>query len=364
MHAPLIVDLPARLAAIGDPRHTRGRRHSIGCILAVALCAIPSGARSLRAIGPWAQAAPQHALARLDARLTSAELGIRSAPSPSTIRRALTMCAPAALAALARPEEIGVLAVDGKTLRGTATAEQAAVHVMAAMAPGGRIAAQLTVPAKSSEIAALQDLLGPLDIAGAVVTADALHTQPASSRLIAEQFGADYILTVKANQPALFDQVKRLPWGQAPTGATPRHRAHSRSETRTAKALSLDGLCFPHAVQAVRIRRHITDLRTKKSSWTCAYVVASLTAERAGAAEIASLVRGHWGIEALHHVRDATFGEDACKVRTGHAPANLAALRSLAALLLRALGRTTVPDALRWVSHECFKRPLDLIALR
>jgi len=58
-----------------------------------------------------------------------------------------------------------------------------------------------------------------------------------------------------------------------------------------------------------------------------------------------------------------TFGEDACRVRTGHAPANLAALRSLTVLLLRALGRTTVPDALRWVSHECFKRPLDLIGL-
>jgi len=196
-----------------------------------------------------------------------------------------------------------------------------------------------------------------------VVTADALHTQRATARYLTEQCGADYILTVKRNQPSLFDQVKRLPWAQAPTGDTDRHRAHGRAETRTVKALSIEGLGFPYAAQAVRIRRHVTDLRTGKVSWTCAYAVTSLGAEQAGAARLGALVRGHWAIEVLHHVRDTTFAEDACKVRSGHGPANLATLRSLAALLLSALGRPTIPDAIRWVSYACFTRPLDLIGL-
>ncbi|MDT0301297.1 hypothetical protein [Streptomonospora wellingtoniae] len=154
-----------------------------------------------------------------------------------------------------------------------------------------------------------------------------------------------------------------MPWAQAPTGDTDRHRAHGRAETRTVKALSIEGLGFPHAVQAVRIRRHVTDLRTGKASWTLAYAVTSLPGEQAGAGRLGALVRGHWAIEVLHHVRDTTFAEDACKVRTGHGPVNLAALRSLAALLLTELKCPTTPDAIRWVSHGCFTRPLDLIGI-
>ncbi|QBI56160.1 ISAs1 family transposase [Streptomonospora litoralis] len=360
---PAIGDLAQNLTAVDDPRDERGIRHEIGTVLAIALCALLCGSRSLRAIGQWAANTPHHTRTRLGCRITDPELDVRTAPSTSTIRRVLLACAPASVAALARPESTTVLAIDGKTLRGSATAGQAAAHVLAALNTGGRIAAQVPVADKTSEIAAVQDLLGPLDIGGAVVTADALHTQTSTARYLTEQRGADYILTVKRNQPSLFEQVTRLPWAQAPTGDTDRHRAHGRAETRTVKALSIEGLGFPHAVQAVRIRRHVTDLRTGKVSWTCAYAVTSLEAERAGAARLGTLVRGHWAIEALHHVRDTTFAEDACKVRSGHGPANLAALRSLAALLLSALARPTIPDAIRWVSYACFTRPLDLIGI-
>ncbi|MBB4930670.1 putative transposase YbfD/YdcC [Lipingzhangella halophila] len=360
---PAVGDLAQRLTAVDDPRDERGIRHEIGTVLVIALCALLCGSRSLRAIGQWAANTPQHTRTRLGCRITDPELGLRTAPSTSTIRRVLLACTPAGVAALARPDSTAVLALDGETLRGSATAQQAATHVLAALAPGGRIAAQVPVAGKTSEIAAVEDLLGPLDIDGTVVTADALHTQTSTARYLAEQRGADYILTVKRNQPSLFEQVTRLPWAQAPTGDTDRHRAHGRAETRTVKALSIEVLGFPHAVQAVRIRRHVTDLRTGEVSWTCAYAVTSLPAERAGAARLGGLVRGHWAIEALHHVRDSTFAEDACKVRTGHGPANLAALRSLAALLLSALKRPTIPDAIRWVSYACFTHPLDLIGL-
>jgi len=53
-----------------------------------------------------------------------------------------------------------------------------------------------------------------------------------------------------------------------------------------------------------------------------------------------------------HHIKDTSVGEDVCKVRSGHAPDDLAAL-----------GQDTVPDAIRWVSYEAFTRPLDVIRL-
>jgi hypothetical protein len=71
-------------------------------------------------------------------------------------------------------------------------------------------------------------------------------------------------------------------------------------------------------------------MRTGKASWTVAYAVTSMEAGRAGAARIGALVRWHWNIEAWHHVKDVSLGEDACKVRSGHGPNNLAALRALA----------------------------------
>ncbi len=192
---PAVRDLAHHLAAVDDPRDGRGLRHEIGTVLATALCALLCGSRSLRAIGQWAANTPQHIRTRLGCRITDAELGVRTAPSTSTIRRVLLALAPASVAALARPEPADTLAIDGKTLRGSATAHEAAAHVLAALDPGGRIAAQVPVADKTSEIAAVKDLLGPLDIDQTVVTADALHTQRATARYLTQR-GADYILTI------------------------------------------------------------------------------------------------------------------------------------------------------------------------
>ncbi|WP_306369605.1 ISAs1 family transposase [Nocardiopsis sp. CC223A] len=255
--------------------------------------------------------------------------------------------------------------MDGKTLRGSATAVEAAVHLLAALTPDRRLVAQVRVPAGTSEIDALAVLLDGVDLAGVVVTADALHTQADTATHLVEELHADYVLTVKRNQRTLFDQVKALPWAQAPTLGTARDRGHGRAETRTVKAIDLAGrTTFPHAVQAVRVRRHVKDLRTGDVSWTCAYAVTSLEVGQADAARGGALVRGHGGIEAWHHVKDVSLGEDACTVRCGHGPDNLVALRALALVFLGRLGQDTVPDAIRWVSYEAFSRPLDVIGLR
>lgn len=364
MPAPVPVGLADKLAHLEDPRSPQGRRHSLASVLLCALCAMVAGARCLRAIGQWADAAPQHTLARLGCRISCAALGARSAPSPATIRRVLLALDPETLAALSRPETLQVVAVDGKSLRGSATATGPAVHLLAALTPDRRLVAQVRVPAGTSEIDALAVLLEGMDLTGVVVTADALHTQADTASYLVEDLHADYVLTVKRNQRALFEQVATLPWVQSPTLDTARDRGHGRAETRTVKVIDLAGATgFPHVAQAVRVRRYVRELRTGKVSWTLAYAVTSLELGQADAARISALVRGHWGIEAWHHVKDVSLGEDACKVRCGHAPDNLAALRALALVFLGRLGQDTVPDAIRWVSYEAFTRPLDVIGL-
>lgn len=145
-------------------------------------------------------------------------------------------------------------------------------------------------------------------------------------------------MPVKRNQPTLFGQVKALPWPQAPTLFTETGRGHGRTERRTVKVLTAPRIAFPHAAQVLRVHRWVKEVATGRVRRTYAYVITSLTAERADAARLAGLVRGHWRIKALHHARDVSFGEDASRVRTGHGPQNMAMLHNLVIPLLTELG--------------------------
>ncbi|TQN33210.1 DDE family transposase [Haloactinospora alba] len=353
---------PILPAEDSDPRDRRGRRHPLSCVILTGLCAVLAGARCLAAIGQWAANAPQHTLARLGARITDPALGTRQAPSPATIRRVLTALDPQTLTRLHTAEEIAVLVMDGKSLRGSATRTAAAAHLLQAMTPAGRTVAQVRVDDKASEMAAVADLLADVDITGCVISADALHTQLGTARWLVAR-GAEYLLTVKANQPTLLSQAKALPWAQAPVLEAAREHAHGRVEVRTAKVLTAPRIAFPHARQVMRIHRWVRESCTGRVRRSYAYLVTSLPAESVTAAELASLVRGHWGIEARHHIRDVSLGEDASRVRTGNAPQNMALLRDVAIGVLAGLGFASIPAAYRWVSYECFTRPLDLLRL-
>jgi hypothetical protein len=86
------------------------------------------------------------------------------------------------------------------------------------------------------------------------------------------------------------------------------------------------------------------------------YALTSLTAAQASPARLADYVRGHWGIEALHHIRDVTYAEDALKLRTGTAPRAMASLRNLAIGILRAHGHRTIAAALRRNARDATRR--------
>lgn len=108
-------------------------------------------------------------------------------------------------------------------------------------------------------------------------------------------------------------------------------QGHGRHETREVYpfAITPQQSGFPYAAQAAVILRTTHHLRSRRVTEETELVLSSRPASKMDAAQLQRLRRGHWAIEAIHHVRDVTLGEDASTVRTGHAPQNLAALRNL-----------------------------------
>jgi hypothetical protein len=181
------------------PRDPRGVRHSLTPLLGTAVAAVLTGATSLAAIGEWIADVPETVLAALQVRYDPLRRRYE-VPDESTIRQVLEGLDAAVFAATASSwlndlatarTEAGQaaartpgrrwrsLAVDGKALRGTwhHTGSGRAVHLLAVT--GSRtltVLGQVQVNGKSNELTAFVPLLEPLDLTGAVVTADALRT--------------------------------------------------------------------------------------------------------------------------------------------------------------------------------------------
>jgi predicted transposase YbfD/YdcC len=326
---------------------------------------VVAGADSYAAIAQWAARAPQATLTRLGARACTG-LGLRIAPSGPTVRRVIEAVCPDGLASLTGAATCGgMVAVDGKSARGSRHDGAPVAHLLAAMTIGGQVAAQIRIPDKTNEIGCFRDLLEHLDLEGAIVSADAMHTQRDHATFLVENKKAHYVLTVKKNQPTMYERLRRLPWEQVRSHHD-RTKGHGRLDTRVIKVLTideLDGLDFPHAAQVARITRHSTNVKTGKQTRETVYVITSLTSAQATPQRLAQIVRGHWGIEALHHVRDVTFGEDASKIRTGHGPENMATLRNLAHGRLRDASFDNIAAARREMSYDTFTAPLDLLGI-
>jgi hypothetical protein len=199
------------LRTIVDPRKRRGIRHPLICILAISVCACLSGARSFEAIAEWAGELSRDALRRLGGKRSKA-------PSEKCFRITLQRIDAAGFDRaicgwLARQELFAGagIALDGKTLRGAHDGDKAAPHLLSAVLHReGIIVAQVAVGEKTNEIPCVKPLLADLNIEGAVITADALHTQKESARFIVEDKKADYVLTVKENQPTLLQDIQDL----------------------------------------------------------------------------------------------------------------------------------------------------------
>jgi len=195
-----------------DPRKRRGVRHEIQAILATALCAVLAGARSFTAIGEWTANQSKETLKRLGTWRGKP-------PSERTYRRILgsidvaelDRCTGSWMAEQERLQAGMAIALDGKTVRGSREGDQNAIHLLSAIVHGnGTVVAQVAVESKTNEITKVEPLLEGLDIEGCVVTGDALLTQREIARHLVEDKQAEYVFTVKGNQPTLRQDIQDL----------------------------------------------------------------------------------------------------------------------------------------------------------
>ena len=219
---------------------------------------------------------------------------------------------------------------------------------------------------KESELGLASALLAELDLRGRVVTGDALYAQLELSRQVLD-LGGDYFWALKGNQPSTKEAVSLLfeqpPWGESFAHASQEGRRGDRWERRRLWASTAlnEYLGWPGLGQVCcveRVRRH-----KGKETVERAWAITSLSPERADAARLLEIWRGHWGIEnRVHWVRDVVFGEDQSQVRTGTAPQLMAALRNLVIGMLRLGGVKNISAALRHYSWKPWET-LTLIGL-
>jgi len=373
--------LRSALAQVVDPRQRRGVRHPLVVVLTAAVCAVAAGARSFVAAGEW--------VADLPAEVAAA-LGVQCrCPSESTIRRLIgqvdadrfdTVIGAFVQGLCAKVAPVGrrrVLAVDGKTLRGSRHTDSDGVdapgrHLLAVIDQHARVVlGQVKVEGKTNEITAFTPLLGTLrgiDLTGVVITADALHTQRDHVDDL-HQRGMHWLLTVKGNQPRLRRQLARLPWRQVETAHRSAGTSHGRREIRILKVVTIAaGIEFPHAAQAIQITRRTRPVSARtgrRGKWRTetVYAITDLEPHEARPDELAAWIRGHWQIEnSLHWVRDVTFAEDLSQVRAGAGPQVMASLRNLVISLHRLVGATNIAAALRHHARDA-RRPLQLLMI-
>jgi predicted transposase YbfD/YdcC len=230
------------------------------------------------------------------------------------------------------------VAIDGKSLRGSRDGN-GMVHVISAFATQARLVlAANAIPDKANEITAIPGLLAQLNLAGAIVTIDAMGCQKSVAQAIVTQ-KADYVLALKENHPDLYDDAKLWLDDSDRQGYVCAHETiekdHGRIETRrTVVSDDIDWLrqkpewAGLRALAMVESRREIGD----KVSCERRYYLCSIT----DVARIAQTIRQHWAIENQQHwILDVQFGEDAHRTRKNHSAANLGLIRRAALNLLQ-----------------------------
>lgn len=359
-----VYSLIAALMGLKDLRDARGLRYALVTVLVFVILAKLAGEDFLRGIAQWVS---EHQT-ELAAVLGLAKV---QAPSYTTYGRILGHAVDLThfesithdfFAALPGAGQTVLMALDGKTLRGTIPAGAShGVHLLAAYFPSECLVfAQVEVGQKENEIPAAPRVLGMLDLRGKTVTADALLTQRHISIQIVEGGGA-YVLPVKENQPQLLEDIRTLfapetcvkgfsPATKDFRSETKIEKGHGRIEKRTLTASSeLKGyVTWPYAEQVFKLEREFKRMNTGQVTHEVVYGITSLTAKEAGAKRLLEITRSHWGIESgLHYRRDVTLHEDRCRVRTGQAPHALAVINNLVLGLFARLGYASVPEARR-----------------
>ena len=352
---PSLVD---HFGSLPDPRINRTRRHALVDIVVIAILAVLCGADSFvdieafaKAKHPWLaerlgleNGIPVHdTFARVFARLDPDAFGKCFLGWAAELRRQGVLAA-------TREESI---ALDGKTVRhsfDTATG-QAAIHIVSAWATQHRLAlGQLKVGDKSNEITAIPELLKLLDVAGFIITIDAMGCQRAIAKAIIEK-GGEYVFNLKNNQPTLHESAELFIesaisnnfQGLSTYTFSNTTKDHGRIETRQYRLIDLpEGIAWNDekklwpGLTSIGIVQSTRQIGDKTTTETRLYITSLRAAVKGNTIRFSRAVRNHWGIEnRLHWVLDMSFSEDECRIRKDHAAENFATIRRIALNLLR-----------------------------
>ena len=334
------------LRDVPDPRSGNATRHDLLDLLMIALTASICGCESCVEFADFAE--DREPLFR---EFLGLENGL---PSHDTFSRLFRLIDPDALSQCfgrfldgLGADGGGVVAIDGKTLRRSfdKAAGRSALHVVTAFAAEAQLViGQKAVPEGGNEITAARALLELLDLKGSLVTADAIHCQSETARIVLDR-GGDYLFALKANRPATLADVEAFfadPEAEIAGRFETTDAGHGRLEVRRHAVAHDVGWLFPDGrdpdrpsmpglATIARVEAEVE--RDGKTSRSTRYYLSSatLSAER-----FAQAVRTHWSIEnGVHWILDTTFDEDRARNRKDHGPENLAIIRKLALNVLK-----------------------------
>jgi predicted transposase YbfD/YdcC len=337
--------LLAPFAQLKDPRIDRTQRYKLLDLIFIALCAVVSGANDCVAIAKFAKTKRDWLEKYLDLP--------EDTPSHDTFGRlfaavdgqGFVACFLLWVEGLQAATEGKVVAIDGKTARATLDRrkDKSPLHVVSAWVSENQLfLGQEVVDEKSNEITAIPKLLEVLELAGAIVTIDAMGCQTEIAEKIRDK-GADYVLAVKGNQEHLEEDVVAAFAAVDEGGSaakvdtyTEDSKGHGRRETRWTQTMAVpetlrNQAAWRDVCSIARCTRSYQEKGDEKSE--VRYYISSL---KPSAKRLARAIRSHWGIEnGLHWVLDMYFAEDRNRARTGNAAANLALLRRWVISLLR-----------------------------
>ena len=332
---------------IQDPRMDRTKLHLLSDMFVITLCAVICGANNWVEIELFGQAKLQWLRAFL--------VLPNGIPSHDTFGRVFSLLDPDQLercfrrmtAALAESTGGKLIAIDGKTLRRSfdKASDKAAIHMVSAWSEMNHVVlGQVATDAKSNEITAIPRLLEMLDIAGSVVTIDAMGCQKAIAKKIVDQDG-HYVLQVKGNQQTLHDCLQET-FDELTCGSLPHvpysfheevNKGHGRVETRRIWTTEwIDWYQARSDWAGLKTFVCVESVRTIEGDTSTArrYYISDLGGH--DAKTMLQYVRGHWGIEnRLHWSLDVSFREDDLRNRAGHSAENFSRMRRLALNLLR-----------------------------
>jgi len=337
-----VVSLRNVFPNVKNPRRVSHVDHPLLSILIIALLAMLCGAKGWEEIEEWAEVRQEWLSTFLDLP--------HGIPSADTTRRVFAVLDPKVFREdfqhwiRSAFESLPALrmAIDGKTMRGSASRGLSALHIVRAFCVDNHVVlGQLACDEKSNEITAIPDLLKTLALKGVLVTIDAVGCQHEIARTIVEG-GGDYLLAVKDNQPLLRQEIEAqlgsrpVPTGPSPSFHQTEDKAHGRlerrrvwTETRLAKLDLYGEWVEANTIVRIESERH-TDAGVSIEN---RYYLSS---RKLSAKEAAEAVRGHWAIENVcHWSLDVTLGEDNSRISEGHAPENLSVVRSMVLAMLK-----------------------------